>query len=450
MLSLVLPDFNSRLKNQIDYVRNLFRKELESLFKDKFFSLNIYPNEKIDYAIELSEKILLNLPLTKFEDLQRQEKIDILLVPKIFQEIWREEISRYRHHKNFRNTKVLNSKEFFEKKNDYTTQKNVYLLTLFVPNINPYELVIKLYQSSHRIHFLLYAPEIELVVKLLSRYKAELMREYQSSDRLDLSGIEYPKIKDEILDVIEKFYQIEYKDRKNYEYDQTEQIYYQLEFEGNFESLTLDGNKSVLLETKLGKRRERVSNLIVGDKIRIYDNATKEQLFEIALSEDKEGRFSLIDKYSKIWKRCFKAHFFVKTLKNSQYQLEDLMISLRQNGSTLKNVNTLEKWLDENDKEKFPASIINLIALKKTINNEDFNKDFEQIKKSRKLYRSIMIALGRDLSDEIMDYIISNSNEKGKILSKFSNEEIQNFVDRSAPLRTIKQIQITQASEDEQ
>jgi hypothetical protein len=106
--------------------------------------------------------------------------------------------------------------------------------------------------------------------------------------------------------------------------------------------------------------------------------------------------------------------------------------------------------LNKNDKERFPASIINLIALKKTIADEVLNENFEQIKKSRKLYRSIMIALGRDLSGEIMDYIISNSNEKGKILSNFSDEEIQSFVDKSAPLKTIKQIQIMETSEDEQ
>ena len=61
-----------------------------------------------------------------------------------------------------------------------------------------------------------------------------------------------------------------------------------------------------------------------------------------------------------------------------------------------------------------------------------------------------MIALGRDLSDEIMDYIISNSNNKGKILSKFTNEEIISFVNQSAPLKTIKQIEIIETLEDEQ
>lgn len=450
LFSLVIPDFDSRLKNQTEYIRISFKRELESLFKEKFFNLNIDPNEKIKCALELFEKILLNLPLTKFEKLQQLEKIDILLVPNFFQEIWCEEISKHSHHKKLKRIKILNPKEFFDNENDYTTPKDICLLTIFGYNINPYELVKKLCQVSHKIHFLLYKPEIEILEKLLSKYKTELMREYQSADRFELTGIEYPKIEDDISDVIEKFYQIEDKDRKNYEYDQTEQIYYQLDFEKNFESLKLDGSKSVLLETTQKKRKEKVSNLIVGDKVRIYDNATKEQLFQIALSEDKEGRFSEIDKYSKIWKSCLKEYFDLAASKNLLYQIEDLMDELQRNGSTLKNMTTLKKWLNKNDKERFPASIINLIALKKTITNEVLNENFEQIKKSRKLYRSIMIALGRDLSDEIMDYIISNSNNKGKILSKFTNEEIISFVNQSAPLKTIKQIEIIETLEDEQ
>lgn len=127
MFSLVLPDFDSRLKNQIEFVRNLFKRELESLFKERFFSLNIDPDEKIKCTYVLVDNILSNLPLIKFETLQHQANIDILLVSKLFQEIWSEEISKYRHHTNFKNTKVLNCKDFFEKESDCNKQKDIYL-----------------------------------------------------------------------------------------------------------------------------------------------------------------------------------------------------------------------------------------------------------------------------------------------------------------------------------
>ena len=54
-------------------------------------------------------------------------------------------------------------------------------------------------------------------------------------------------------------------------------------------------------------------------------------------------------------------------------------------------------------------------AVKKTINSPGLDEKFESIKRSRKSYRSIMIALGKDMSREIMDYIMSGSKIKGKI-----------------------------------
>ena len=59
-----------------------------------------------------------------------------------------------------------------------------------------------------------------------------------------------------------------------------------------------------------------------------------------------------------------------------------------------------------------------------------------------------MIVLGRDLSDEVMDYVISEGKVKGKILSRFSDDEINSFINQAAPLRKIKSISITE-EEDE-
>ncbi len=50
-----------------------------------------------------------------------------------------------------------------------------------------------------------------------------------------------------------------------------------------------------------------------------------------------------------------------------------------------------------------------------------------------------MIALGRDLSDEISGYI-TQRNKKGQILSQFSNEQIEQFVNANAKERIIKTI----------
>lgn len=447
LFCLVLPDFNSRLRNQIEYVRHSVQNELDALFKEKFISINVDPSEKIKNSQALFGNILSMLPLSKFEVLRRQASVDILIVSKWVKDIWEQEIEKYKRFRSFQNTKIFTPNDFFEQEKRHTTVKNVYLLSLFGFKIYAYDLVKRLSQCRHKIHFLLYSPEVEVLEKLLSKFKTALAKEYESADRLALSGVPYPRPEATISDVIERFYQVEEKDRKHYEHEQTEPIAYQLEFEGGFEPLILDGNKSVLLETEQRKRKERVSNLLAGDQIRVYDSATREQLFEIASNEDKEGRFSEIDAHSKLWKRCLKNYFDARRMAGPLYQLTDLMDDLQKNGSTLKNVNTLKKWLNKNDKEKFPAAIGNLLALKKTIHSDVLDTSFEQIKRSRKSYRSIMIALGRDLSDELMDYIISK--KKGKILRRFHESEIESFVTRSAPLRTIKQIQITEASEDD-
>ena len=77
------------------------------------------------------------------------------------------------------------------------------------------------------------------------------------------------------------------------------------------------------------------------------------------------------------------------------------------------------------------------------------NDNFVAIKRYKKHYRSIMIALGRDLSDEIMEYIISGKKKIGKILSRFTSEQTEKIINASAPLKTIKSIKIIDSEENE-
>lgn len=125
-----------------------------------------------------------------------------------------------------------------------------------------------------------------------------------------------------------------------------------------------------------------------------------------------------------------------------------MLAELVVNGAKIQ-ITTLKKWLSLEDKDLFPSQTLNLIAIKKTIGCNVFNNSFDDIKRCKKAYRSIMIALGRDLSDEIMDYIISDKKVIGKILEQFSEEQIAKFIDASAPLQTIERIQIIENCEHE-
>jgi len=180
---------------------------------------------------------------------------------------------------------------------------------------------------------------------------------------------------------------------------------------------------------------------MVGDTIRIYENTSKERLFEIASEDDTEGRLMEVVEYSKLWKRILRDYYNKRIKENPFYTEENLLQELQKNGSKIK-CPTLRKWLKLDDKDLFPAQLINLIALKRTVKNDKLDKEFENIKRSKSFYRSIMIALGRDLSDEIMDYILSNGKFKGKILGRFSENQIRSFIMASAPLKKIKKIKI--------
>ena len=118
--------------------------------------------------------------------------------------------------------------------------------------------------------------------------------------------------------------------------------------------------------------------------------------------------------------------------------LEKLLKHLNNNGLSITNELTLKNWINVDSDIKFPQKNKDLLVLKKSINSELLNENFNNIVKSRKRFNGIMIALGRDLSDEITGYI--KENKKGQILKEFSDKQIQQFVNLNAKERIIKTI----------
>lgn len=285
-----------------------------------------------------------------------------------------------------------------------------------------------------------------LAGKLINRSNNELENQLNSKDRYTLSTIEYPKYeKDEdISDIISRFYEQDHFDKVSYSYEPSESIEYEIVFsDGN--RVTLEGSKTILLcQNDNKQRKEKVSNLIKGDKIRVYENTSKERLFEIALENDSKGELQEVVRNSILWKRCIKTYY--ENHQHIFFNIEKFLNLLHQNGAKFK-LPTLRKWLDPMDDVFFPSQVLNLKAIKETINCEILDEKFDDILKSRKAYRSIMISLGRDLSDELLDYIISNKKKIGKMLEQFSEEQIDEFVNESAPLRTVERIEIL--NEDE-
>ena len=84
---------------------------------------------------------------------------------------------------------------------------------------------------------------------------------------------------------------------------------------------------------------EKVKNLKTGDKIRVYDNSSKEELYQVALEFDVNGEFTKIEEFSKLWKSELES--FYKEY-NSLNELHQLLV---KNGLSIKNPLTLNNWI---------------------------------------------------------------------------------------------------------
>ena len=130
--------------------------------------------------------------------------------------------------------------------------------------------------------------------------------------------------------------------------------------------------------------------------------------------------------------------------------IEQLFKLLIDNGLyKIKNAISIERWLQEDSDLKFPASDRNMRVIKKTIQDPNFDSRFKDILDLKGLYRRIMISLGRDLSNEIAQYILSDGLEIGINLSKFDDNIRRGIAQSNAPKRKIKNIAYIQYEYEE-
>jgi len=442
LYSLVIPpNTNSRMLNHKEYVMHLMVKESCELIEQELFNQNVSAHPRTEHAKELIANIFDSFSNPKSAYVE-SEFYDIILVPEQHYAIWSDELT------SKKNGNVLTFREFSAKHSDYQTVKSVLVLSLF-GYTSPYQLIERLNSTDHTFTFLLFPEEDNLLQNLLNKYHNTLIEEYNSENRKKLSGVLFqlkPKPV-EISDLIEELSQRIQKDSSVYDYEVAEQVNYLLKFVDSEDIFILDGSRAVLLENDSGCRKQQVRFLRPQDKVRIYLNVSKEKLYEIAEAEDTGERFLRIDQHSKLWKQCLRNYFESKVKSDPTYDENSLLSELQGKGLPIKNEHTIKKWLNLEDKEKFPNARASLIVIKALLDDAELNQHFEAIMQSRRLYRSIMISLGHNLSDDVMDYIISNHRHKGKVLEKFSDEEIAAFIDKAAPLRTIKTINITEEDE---
>ena len=437
---------NSRNLTQLEYVKHLIGKVTNETIYEEFYNQNLEPYEVLDYVNPLIQNIFDCFNNEKLKFLEQLNFVKVLIVPEKLVDNWKEE---------FQTTfgTICSFKEFMTFQHKFEESKNIFVLSLFGNGMNQGELIETAANTKHNFNFLAYSEEAGIIELFKTNRKNNLLNEYKSKDRKKLSGIKFeipvskieiPKSLEEIMDEL-----YDRQDRKSYdyEYESQGQVNYKVCFEDQASPIVIDGSKTVLMLRDENWIKTKTYNLVAGDTVRIYNNLSKEKLFEIAAGEDSNGRFAEIIELSQLWKKELRSYFSSKVMSNKYYDTSDLLEDLRIKGATISNPITVNKWLDEWDKERFPNDSKNVLAIKTLINSEVLNQNFDQVLKVRSFYRGVMISLGRDLSDDVMDYIKSRGLYKGRILSKFNEDEIQSFIHNAAPIKKIQSIKITDDEE---
>ena len=428
LFPIIIPTNESRLITQLDNTLIYFEKEGQDIVNTAFYEKGEYEYEDIWDDIFEKYRSLIDCKKgskAKFEKLQEFDRIDYLVVPKEYLGIWSEEVNK----NVIRN--VISFKDF---KNLDTKNKTIVFLGFF-----GYNHLKSMMYNANRISIILYPQEKKHFDGSLNKLERETHFEINNSDRTAISGISFKETEkiENISELISRLFEQDDKGNINPDYSEvhTSNIIKELTFENDTDILELDENKTVLLKINQNERFEKVKNLTVGDKIRVYDNSSKEELYQVALEFDTDGVFTKIEEFSKLWKNEFQ-NFYAKF--NSLNELHQHLVN---NGLSIKNELTLKNWLNPDSDVKFPQSKKDLFVLRRSINSNLINESFSDILKSRRLFNGIMIALGRDFSDEITDYF--QNKIKGKLLKQFSEEQIQQFVDQNLKERIIKTIKVS-------
>jgi hypothetical protein len=447
LYALVLSKHNnSRNLSQVEYIQHLLKKVAAETIEQDFYDLELDDTEVQQKVRKQIDTIFDNFNNNKLKYLERCDFINYLIVPNRLVENWKDEF-KGKHHK------IYSIKEFKKIQNKIQGSKKVYVLSIYNNGMYYDDVLDVAINSQHRFSFLSYSEEAKVIKAYIDKYGNSLVTEYQSKDRKKLTGLDFKvKLKEVIEnksleDIMDGFYTRNERSEQTYDYESNKQINYRINFQDISESLVYDGSKTLLIKKNGRWIKSKTYNVLPGDTVRIYNNLSKERLFGIASQEDSNGRFQEVEKMSKLWKQALSRYFSKRIAQDGYYDKERLLSSLKAKGSKITNVVTITKWLTKEDKERFPHSDNELKAMRTLFNDEALNKVFAELLRAKRFYRGLMISLGRDLSDDVIDYIISDGIKKGKMLSKFQTEEINAFVKSAAPVRIIVSKAITDDEE---
>jgi hypothetical protein len=401
-----LEYIKSRLKNNKDLERNEGGYSIENMGdKNPKIALNKIINHLLLNRFK-TKKInsLLSSSSTNFSLIADRNDVDFLK-------------------STIRNVKVqILTNQELKKKLKLNEIKNNTIVFYSFNGLKDFDFVYNLQQA---VLLVIFEQEAELYEKQLQLYKEKLENEISSNNRYDLCEIKYIPIIEQPIKVNPTLGSIitrldersgmaydGYKNESDSLLDELEeQINYKLKF-SNGSSVEMESNETVF---------DDKGNLIkgyklrVGDKIRIYPKEQlAENLLQIAIESEPEI-FGQVEIHAKL-----------------------LYSKLKEKG-----LRVLPQTVDAYFKgcRKYPMFNRDLKAIIQLSNNEELINKIPYILKSKRLYISTMIALGRGIKQELKQFLKENIIGELLIKRSFTKATLQKFIEEQMPLVIIKDIQ---------
>lgn len=425
LFDVILLNGGKRTLNTVRNLENTFSDMLASLLANKL-SHHGYDNEIFVNLVDCHKSLLTQVSSqenSKSEEFKELEEPQYILVPyNQNKQIWKNKIGQL----HWRNARIIDYKEFKSLKD---------ISQVLVLGIHNKYLFYSIYGSKHSIIWLLYKNENELFNKYEEEFNKSLEKEFSSSSRYRISGVKYipeetridtvdtearDHENESIAELLDRLFDDRgsYDDHYNYENTHEHQLK-RIRFTDNtYADVSLNGLVIVIENEK--PVLCSISELIEGEMVRVYENHARSALFDKLIESDDTGRFKEILESSHTWKNALR-------IKIGRFHSNAIAIA-RDFGVDPK---TLNGWLKPDSKTKFPQ---NIKKLKPYL--PDY--EYELVCRHNRSFKRIMIAAGRDLSDEVSQYILNGSI--GKLLSEFDSNLIQKLVDTNAPIRRIKEI----------
>lgn len=308
-------------------------------------------------------------------------------------------------------------------------ERQTKVMVFGIENIEFFKLV---YGSIHNIIWVLYSDEFEKYKKYKKDYDTAARKELTSEDRQELIGIKhslnfvdrdkhYDSVK--TSSTIDKLFDYEVKESIYSYTNRYEQTPKRIIYTNDSRSDLYSDTQVVLIEND-DQVLCSVSDLIEGDRVRVYEAQSREILESILVQHDK---FAEILKNSLLWKENLSN--FLAPLNRIQYyeQLSKLSRIFEV------SVSTVEGWLKEDSQTKFPQKVEGLESL-----GLFSSQEFENIVISSKKYKSYTIHLGRDFSSELRAYLMFG--KKGDILREFDASFVDKITELNMPVRIVRSI----------